>query len=215
MTFLGEVGGIQQSFFIIGAVLNFFFSGKDQALQLLEHHFFINSSPYERKTRPGKWLNNCELGDASTINRLILGSSLKWLPCNILCCESQRGKLKRYKAFTERVDDFVEKATDIRTIVRSHSLVLALIRVVFERVNHPLLKLQRGGKIMALDSYEVETEALLYGSDSKNIFNKRRQVSTRNDEKYFAQALKLMQSDISTMSKTEQQLLRGILPRHC
>ena len=43
MEFLGDAGGIHASLFLLGSALNFIFTGKDVALQLLADHFYVNS----------------------------------------------------------------------------------------------------------------------------------------------------------------------------
>ena len=43
MDCLGEAGGAYASIYIIGAALNFCFTGKETALQLILDHFFVKT----------------------------------------------------------------------------------------------------------------------------------------------------------------------------
>ena len=62
MQFIGDAGGINSSLFLLGAALNFIFSGKDQALQLLADHFFVNSLELvEGESNVRSWLSGYTL----------------------------------------------------------------------------------------------------------------------------------------------------------
>ena len=63
MQFFGDVGGFQGSLFMIGAALNFFFSGNNQGMQLLQEFFLVSEAKYNPSKR-GKWLRSFGKADA-------------------------------------------------------------------------------------------------------------------------------------------------------
>ena len=185
---LGNVGGIQQSVFIVGAVLNFLVSGKDQALSLMEHHFYTNDQEYER-IRPKSWLEMFQdRKRAGVVDRVIFGSILSWLPaCVTTSCRKNRRRDK-FLRLLDQADKQVERSLDIRTMLQMQSMMLAIIRVLFsgeegkaDKIPFALLRLQRGSKLLDLRETRDEVESLLYGSDEQEEVYKSTTVSSGQD----------------------------------
>ena len=85
------------------------------------------------------------------------------------CCRQNPGR-ERLKRLIERADTQLEHTLDIRTLLRSQSILLSIVRVLFESEdNDPhshlsLLALQRKGNLMDFDEGTDAVEHLLYGS---------------------------------------------------
>ena len=76
----------------------------------------------------------------SSYDSFLLGTVLhRLVPSSgvIACCKKQ-AKLKRQ---ITKIDSEVDKALDVRTMLRMQSLLLAHTRVMFERRHHALFKL--------------------------------------------------------------------------
>ena len=51
-------------------------------------------------------------------------------------------------------------------MLRMQRVMLAIVRVLFEPSHFPLLRMQRGGKLIDLERHVDEAEKLLYGSEN-------------------------------------------------
>ena len=134
---------------MIGAFFSFIISGKDLNLQLLERHFIVNSSYFE-SSNPARWLSNYRNESIRAVDKCIFGTLLSFL---YKCLTRSKGsRLARQRRLLENVEKHLERTLDIRTILRTQSLILAIIRVLFEPRLFPLLALQRKGRVF--DRYE-------------------------------------------------------------
>ena len=163
MQFLGDAGGIYQSIFIIGAFVSFLSSGNDLNQQLLERHFIVNSSYFEG-SKIELWLSKYRNVKVRLVEKCIFGTVLRFAyKC---LSRSNSSKLARQRLLLGQVEKHLEKTLDIRTILRTQSLILAIIRVLFEPNLFPLLALQRKGRVF--DHYENADAAskLIHSSES-------------------------------------------------
>ena len=162
MQFLGEAGGVYSSIFIVGTFLSFLFSGKDSTLQLLERHFISNDQVFE-SLNPGRWMQSYRVKSTRLIDKLIFGTSLDLICKCILrrCCP----KKDHQRLFMMQVETHLQRSLDIRTMLRSQSVLLAIIRVLFDPLQYPLLALQRKGNMIDLHEDIDTTHQLIYGSE--------------------------------------------------
>ena len=72
----------------------------------------------------------------------------------------------RYKRLIERVEKQVDRTLDIRTMLKMQSVMLAIVRVLFQPGHYPLLRMQRGGQLLDLEHKVDGAEQLIYGTDN-------------------------------------------------
>ena len=68
------------------------------------------------------------------------------------------------------MDEHLERALDIRTMLRLQSLMLAVVRQVFEPSHYRLLSLQRKGNLFDLEEHIDAAEFLLYDEGGSDKF---------------------------------------------
>ena len=119
MQFLGDAGGIYSSLFLLGAALNFIFTGKDRALQLLADHFFVNMYDLE-EGNACNWIRGYISGIdiISTRDKIIFGTFIQYLPTRVMYCCRKSPRQERLKRLIERTDAQLERTLDIRTLLR-------------------------------------------------------------------------------------------------
>ena len=190
MQFLGDTGGIYQSLFILGAICNFIFKGKDSSMQLLQYHFYATDAKLD-KTRLKRWLDSFkERVKAGFFDKLLFGTILSWLPNQLIffCC--QKGKTEKFKKMIDQTNKHLDRTLDIRTILQMQSLILAMARILFidsdssdEGSLLALLSLQRGGKLLDMEDNEDSVENLLYPSDEAAAVSNQGILPISNDKK--------------------------------
>ena len=112
---------------------------------------------------------------AGTTDQLLFGTILHYI-FSLKCCAGKRDSRRvRLKEVIEKTEEHLDRTLDIRNHLRLHSIVLAMVRVIFDTGdNDPaahlsLLALQRKGKVFDVNEQADAAERLLYsGDDSIN-----------------------------------------------
>ena len=123
MMFLGDVGGVYGSMMLIGSVLHLLISANEKPTQLLKYYFRVNGE--EKKTEKIR---------INPVNHLEKSKLLHLSPCQALihntllsvfykCCPGR--KLHYIKRIIGKAEDKSNQYLDIRTLMRSHSLLIA------------------------------------------------------------------------------------------
>ena len=159
MEFLSEAGGLYEALFFIGAFLKFLFHGKDQALELLQNHFYVNQGMMEDVQNPKDWLSHLGSYTVSCFDIIFYGTIL-----HRLCCFKSLKK-RKFQKLIDQTNRHVNRALDVRSILRSQALLLALSRAVIDSKLYPLLMFQRYGNMIDTSTEKKDEEALLYGSE--------------------------------------------------
>ena len=80
-----------------------------------------------------------------------------------LNCLSCNKKLNRVKSLYDKTDRQLERALDVRTLLRMQSLIILLTKVAFEKRHKSFIKLQRHTRFISIDEDESSSDtSILY-----------------------------------------------------
>ena len=156
MQFLGETGGYQAAITLIASLINFLFSGNNQAFELLDRFFLINSTEYHPKKQT-QWLSSFRKTEFGRMDRFIFGTALKFAPFLAKC-----NRTARTKRLLNLADSEIAQTLDLRTIIRSQSYLLAVIRAVIDKENYDLLTMQSNNKYLQVPKHKDRLSSLLF-----------------------------------------------------
>ena len=138
----GDIGGILSVTILLGGIINMLVTGNEFAAQALSHYFSVDDDPKASNSnreadndaqrqimssKPKK-LGFCQL--------LLHGTVLRFLGCFALS-----NKEKRLCHLIQQTNERLARALDVRTILRTQSLLRTLTNVLLEKKHRPLLKL--------------------------------------------------------------------------
>ena len=123
------------------------------------------------------------------------------------------------KKVIEKTEEHLDRTLDIRNHLRLHSIVLAIVRVLFDTGdNDPaahlsLLALQRKGKVFDVNDQADAAERLLYSDDDSINSNETTNVEASDGisiQRDIARVKRILQA--SNLDELTQRLLHGVFP---